>query len=535
MREEQTRMGLEQAALAPNQRLVAKSPEPHLSLTQLKEKEASQLTGGKKKRSKSSLGETGLLPPFKPTNVRLKLTRQKEDYISPLNVLEHHETKRRDEPDPAAVHEERPLSPMRLFAACPDHSHRLKGESPEVKKKEAHRKSLEEDRKKQAQLARQPLPKQFGLPTNPVTGAVLDTEHFVQESPMFHDEQRDERQPIRTTLCIVTSGNRAGGNRNESEEDNIDTRAIAEITGMLESQVVGLLTQYVADMKRANRAMNPSQFKRFVKRQHFEDSMIIKRCFDIFDVRKAGAISFAELCVGLCFFTQHKRWGYCREDALFLDYASRFFDIDGEGGDRISKFKFYQVANCTLGKDFATEVTDAVWEIFSGTGGSISYENFQHVLCEMEELREACHRIMIVQSIDRESEEYQHNIDAILEATKEFRELKALGRIWYLDRLADEFAQSESREERETISGRAEEIMNARKGRDQLAASYYVKVFRHLMLEKDAVKYIQKERQSNLDALTAAQHNSDIDVRLRLEMASAILEAMAEAYVNPGQ
>ena len=120
-----------------------------------------------------------------------------------------------------------------------------------------------------------------------------------------------------------------------------------------------------------------------------------------------------------------------------------------------------------------------------------------------------------------------------MEVTQEFRELKALGRIWYLDRLADEFAQSESQGDREAISGRAEAIMNARKGRDQLAASYYVKVFRHLMLEKDAVKYIQKERQSNLDALTAAQHNADIDVRLRLEMASAILEAMAESYVSP--
>merc|ERR1711966_359680 len=98
---------------------------------------------------------------------------------------------------------------------------------------------------------------------------------------------------------------------------------------MVEPQVTALLAQYITEVKRAQRPMKVEQFRRFMRKQGFSDTMIINRLFEVFDVSKAGVLTFAELLVGSCFFIRHKKWEECREDPLFLDYATRFLDIDG--------------------------------------------------------------------------------------------------------------------------------------------------------------------------------------------------------------
>ena len=488
--------------------------------------------------TRSKIGKEGrespsLLPPFKPKNLKLKLTREKEDFINAASVLENINKEPKEE-----LCETGPLSPARLMGNTTSLSKTeasTDDAAADKAAKAAKARALASDRRKQAMIAKAPLPKQFGLPTNPITGAPLTTTHFIEESPLFNDECRDERNPMRTTLGITTAGNRAMAGIQGSEENEVDTKALAEITGMIESQVSGLLAQYVQDMKRSNRSMNFSQFKRFLKKHNFSDITIIKRLFEIFDVRKSSEISFAELCVGLCFFLQHKRWNSCREDPLFLDYSSRFFDIsggDGGGNEQISKFKFYQLMNCTFNKDFATEVTDGIWEIFSGTGGAVSYEEFQAILIEDEAIREVLHVMMVMQSQDREGDEYAKNFEFINRATRELRELKAQGRIWYLDRLAEQLSLMESMEDKEDVVQHAEEIAHSRKGRDSVAAQFYLKTFKHLVNERDGLSYIRNEKDQVQKAIEKIDScdELDIDSRLRYEMGSAILVGIHDAY-----
>ena len=76
-----------------------------------------------------------------------------------------------------------------------------------AKKKAEEKRALAEDRRRQAAIAKAPLPKQFGLPTNPITGDVLTSADFIEESPMFHDEQRDERVPAPGQEILIGPAN----------------------------------------------------------------------------------------------------------------------------------------------------------------------------------------------------------------------------------------------------------------------------------------------------------------------------------------
>ena len=57
----------------------------------------------------------------------------------------------------------------------------------------------------------------------------------------------------------------------------------------------------------------------------------------------------------------------------------------------------------------------------------------------------------------------------------------------------------------EKIAARADEIANVRKGRDGLAASFYVKTLRHLILEKDGSKYVREELKGISDTLASVR------------------------------
>lgn len=384
----------------------------------------------------------------------------------------------------------------------------------------------------------------------------MTSSSIIATSPMFNDEQRDERAPLRTVLSIITAGNRTISGAGEGQGDEIDTRALADITGMVEWHVTTLLAQYVTEMKRATRSMKLEQFRRFMRKHNFSDSMIINRLFEVFDVCKAGVITFAELLVGLCFFIPHKKWEKCREDPLFLDYSTRFFDIDGQ--EKLSKFKLYTVINATFGKKgkganttkeaaseaafeakrIAQELSDAIWEVVSGAGASVSFGDFQRILSEMAVMRDIIHQIMALQSVEASSSEWITIEEEIMEATREWREWKASGRLFSLDRLTEEFSMTKDKQEQEAIAMQADEIAGTRKGQDGLAASFYVKTLRHIMNERDAVKYIRDECKSVQDALAKsanAENEEDRqqfeeDTKLRLEMNGAILEAFKEAY-----
>lgn len=122
-----------------------------------------------------------------------------------------------------------------------------------------------------------------------------------------------------------------------------------------------------------------------------------------------------------------------------------------------------------------------------------------------------------------------------MQTTAEWREWKAVGRLAQLDLLAKEFSELEDKEQQEQIVSTTDEIAGSRKGRDSLAASFYVKTFRHLILEKSPSSYILSEMKSIQETLTKTDDEGMLiqlegDTRLRLEMGAAILEAFREAY-----
>jgi len=494
--------------------------------------------GERSPKESTPLGASpSLLPPFKPRNSKARMLRSEAPYICAVHAL--------DAPQPLAGLEEepedRPLSPVRLMSNTRvEKTDNIAAEMERRAKEQA--KFVASEKRRMARLANAPLPMPKGLPSDPISGEVMTSKSIMDTSPMFQDEQRDERAPLRTLLSIITAGNRTMSGAGEGERDEIDTRALAEITGMVESHVTTLLAQYVGEMKRASRPMKVEQFRRFMRKHHFSDTMIINRLFEVFDVCKAGVITFAELLVGLCFFILHKKWETTRQNPLFLDYAARFLDIDGQ--EKVSKFKLYTVCASVFGKDFAGDLSDAMWEVLSGTGQSISYSEFQRALCEMPDMREIVHELMVLQSLDPESEEFAQVEEDIRAATQEWREWKAVGRLHGLDCLVDEFVLASDKKAQEKIAARADEIANVRKGRDGLAASFYVKTLRHLILEKDGSKYVREELKGISDTLASDdtkqqnafdakgrgeeaedEHMLEGDTRLRLEMGVAILEA----------
>lgn len=174
----------------------------------------------------------------------------------------------------------------------------------------------------------------------------------------------------------------------------------------------------------------------------------------------------------------------------------------------------------------------------SGAGASVSFGDFQRILSEMAVMRDIIHQIMALQSVEASSSEWITIEEEIMEATREWREWKASGRLFSLDRLTEEFSMTKDKQEQEAIAMQADEIAGTRKGQDGLAASFYVKTLRHIMNERDAVKYIRDECKSVQDALAKsanAENEEDRqqfeeDTKLRLEMNGAILEAFKEAY-----
>lgn len=384
------------------------------------------------------------------------------------------------------------------------------------------------EKKRLAKLAKQPLPKPKGLPTDPLSGDLMSSKSIIATSAMLNDEPRDERAPLRTCVSIITAGNRTMAGSGEGQGDDIDTKALADVTGVLESFITGLLALYITEMKRASRSMKIEQFRRFMKKLNFTDTMIVNRLFEVFDVCKASTLTFAELAVGMCFFQQHKKWETSREDPLFLDYCIRFFDLDGQ--EKVSKFKLYSLANATFERDRAQEFSEAVWEVISGTATSLSYGDFQKRLHEIPDLRTIMHQMMVLQSMASNSPEYFALQQEVMNVTAEWRKWKNEGRIYSLDRLLKHFAQTSDKAEQESIAHMVDEIASARKGRDGLAASFYCKVLRSVLSEKNPKSYISEEARRNQSTLDSEGGQLEGDAKVRLEIGKAVMTAFKEAY-----
>ena len=120
-------------------------------------------------------------------------------------------------------------------------------------------------------------------------------------------------------------------------------------------------------------------------------------------------------------------------------------------------------------------MTDAIYEVISGTYATITQQEFQLILRKNERVRKALHALMVLQGLEPGSALHRKVRGKLQDATKDWVQLKKVGRSYAMEEIVKAMRNA-PKDEQFRLSEIAEDYQRARRGLESVHASYYLQV-----------------------------------------------------------